>query len=453
MIWVVIMSDIEGLARRLLANGTDREAAARRLTQEILDFKDTTSERAKSLAMAVLGEVENSSMALQNEGAKVLHPIFSGVTMGQQGVGCRGTGDFFVHRLVAELFGPREGVALPPQDMDDAGAIAIGEGGYLVAKMEGMHSRLSDFPFLAGFHVTRAAFRDLYVKGATPGGLLVDMHLADDADVGKLFDFMAGVASVCELAGCPILGGSTLRIGGDMVIGSRITGGVAAIGMAKRLFPRRDVRKGDAIIMTEGSGGGTICTTAIYSGRPEVVQETLNIKFLSACKSLLEGKNQDSIHCMADVTNGGIRADLHEIEREAGCGGLVNEDAIEMLTNKKVKELLDQSGVDYLGVSLDSLLIFCDQCAADSIINELSEVGVEAAVIGKTTEVPEIMIVRKDGVSQLLPRFRESAYTEIKKVVDSEEPKGVRMMERMIRSSAEGARLRKEAIIDRIRDV
>jgi len=30
----------------------------------------------------------------------------------------------------------------------------------IVSKMEGIHSRLSDFPFICGFHVTRACLRD-----------------------------------------------------------------------------------------------------------------------------------------------------------------------------------------------------------------------------------------------------------------------------------------------------
>lgn len=444
-------SDLEGLARRLLERNVSSERLLARMIQEALDFKDISQKEASQLASAVVEEVRNSSTALTGSGPQALRPIRSGVSMGDQGVGCRGTGDFFVHRLVADLSETGQGAILTPQDMDDAGAVETEGGGYLVAKMEGMHSRLSDFPFLAGFHVARAALRDVYVKGAIPKGLLVDVHLADDADVGKLLDFTAGVACVSELSGCPILGGSTLRIGGDMVIGTRMTGGVSVVGTARRLFPRRNVRRGDAIIMTEGAGGGTICTTAIYSGRPELVAETLNLRFLAAARALIDGRSAGSIHCLADVTNGGIRADLHEIGKEAGCGSIVHEEKIVPLVNPLVKKLLDDNGVDYLGVSLDSLLVFCERRAAASVTGKLSRAGVRASVIGRTTADAAIRLVRKGEVVELLPRFRESAYTPVKKVVDSHRRRKLALMERKLRSAAREAQLKKAGIAEAIR--
>jgi hydrogenase expression/formation protein len=422
-----------------------------RLVEEIMDFKTTPEPVARELASAVIDEVELSKVALEGEDLPFTVPITSGVTMGSQGVGCRGTGDFFVHRLVAGFSEASRGVVLSPQDMDDAGAISMTGGRFAVAKMEGMHSRLSDFPFIAGFHVTRAAFRDLYVKGATPSGLLVDVHLADDADVGKLFDFMAGIGTVCDLVDCPILGGSTLRIGGDMVIGTRMTGGVSAIGITDKLLPRRDVRKGDAILMTEGAGGGTICTTALYSGRPEVVKETLNLKFLTASRIILDGEWLESIHCMADVTNGGLRADLHEIGNEAGCGALVHEDEISSLVNREVMILLEENGIDYLGISLDSLLIFCGEGASAGIIRDLEGAGIRSRIIGHTTEDSNIRIERADGLSEFLPRFRESAYTKVKSVVDSGLPVNISEMEARLRRATDEALRRKEEAIELVR--
>jgi len=414
------VSDLEGLARELLRRGVRREDVLERLESEILDFKRASKGDAARLSSAVLREVESSDRALRGGG--LLASIESGISMGEAGVGCRGTGDFYVHRLIANLCYSGEDVALSPRELDDAGAVRLGGGPYLVAKMEGMHSRLSDFPFLAGFHVTRAAFRDLMVKGALPEGVLVDLHLADDGDVGKLFDFMAGVSSVCEMMKCPILGGSTLRIGGDMVVGDRLTGGVSAFGTAKRILPRRDVQPGDSIIMTEGAGGGTICTTAIYAGKPEVVQETLNLTFLIAAGTLLKSALLPKIHSMADVTNGGLRGDLHEISEEAGVGATLVEEDVLSLVNSKVRRLLEEESIDIMGVSLDSLLIFCPPAATDGILSELSSMGVRARRIGETTEDRRVEMVREDGRQELLPRFRESAYTAVKKVVASQGP-------------------------------
>lgn len=203
----------------------------------------------------------------------------------------------------------------------------------LTVTVDGMHSRLSDYPFLAGFHVTRAALRDVYVMGAKPVALLSDVHLADDGDVSKLFDHIAGIATVSELIGVPLITGSTLRIGGDMVIGDRLTGCVGAVGVSDKLTARKSARPGDVIMMTEGAGGGTICSAALYFDRHEV-DETLNIKFLEASEAGLLKVNAQ-IHAMTDVTNGGIRGDAKEISYTAGVKLIFEEERMRRLVNPR----------------------------------------------------------------------------------------------------------------------
>ncbi|MEJ2252552.1 MAG: AIR synthase-related protein [Candidatus Lokiarchaeota archaeon] len=330
------MSDLEGLTRNLMQKGFDDEKIIQRLVQEYLDHKNIGETKAYILARAVLEECRNSDISdLTNEFIKELLDFNrANVTIGNQGVGCRGGGDFFVHKLITEFSETQNKAFLSPTSLDDAGAVRLSDLNLkkhqddliIVSKMEGIHSRLSDFPFLCGFHVTRAALRDLYVKGAKPISIMVDVHLGDDADVGKLFDFMSGISTISELSNVPITAGSTLRIGGDMVIGNRLAGGIAAIGLAsKKVLARRNIKSRDVILMTEGSGGGTITTTAIYSGNHDAVKETLNIKFLNACEILLNSDYLNKIHAMCDITNGGIRGDLYEINYEANCGVVIYE--------------------------------------------------------------------------------------------------------------------------------
>ncbi|MFW9990260.1 MAG: AIR synthase-related protein, partial [Candidatus Odinarchaeota archaeon] len=197
---------------------------------------------------------------------------------------------------------------------------------------------------------------------------MIDTHLGDDADVGKLFDFIAGVSAISDLTKVPITAGSTLRIGGDMVIGNRLVGGISAVGLCNRLLARRNIQNGDKILMTEGAGGGTITTTAIYSGNHDVVKETMNIKFLKASETILNSDYIDEIRAMCDVTNGGLRGDLYEINYEANCGVNIFEEKVRNLVNPKVLSMLEKVGVDYLGVSLDALLIYCSETISEKII-------------------------------------------------------------------------------------
>ncbi|MHA1730607.1 MAG: AIR synthase-related protein [Promethearchaeota archaeon] len=446
------MADLEGLARALLQRfpgAGNRERVLDALVTEYGYYKDLPDGVARKLAAAVVEECENSSVAPSDAVVRrVLEVPRGGVTIGTQGVGCRGLGDFFVHKLVAEMAETSHKAELSPTSLDDAGAVSLGGGGeYIVTKMEGMHSRLSDFPFLAGFHVTRAALRDLLVKGAVPVSVMVDVHLADDADVGKLFDFMGGVSAVCELAGCPITAGSTLRIGGDMVIGTRFTGGIAAVGLAEHLLARRDIQVGDAVLMTEGAGGGTIATTAIYSGKPDVVAETLNVKFLDACRALIDGGLAGGIHAMADVTNGGLRGDLFEIDHEAGTGVLVDEAAVRRLVNPTVLALLEETGTDYLGVSLDALLVYCPPEFAGRVMDAIRGQNVRVERIGTVNDSGRVEFRTSDGTVTAVPRFREAAYTPVKKEIGEEAPGRGAEREAAVRAAMEAALEKRRALV------
>jgi len=457
------LSDLEGLTRRLLIQNKTDEEILKRLVQEYTDFKDIDKELAYTFANAILTECKRSDISEVSEPfiKDLLGINKANVTVGKQGVGCRGVGDFFVHKLIAGLSETNKQPFLSPTSLDDAGAVKLSNASILngtndviiVSKMEGIHSRLSDFPFVCGFHVTRACLRDLYVKGAEPISIMIDVHLADDADVGKLFDFMAGVSTVAELSEVPITAGSTLRIGGDMVIGNRLVGGISAVGVARnKLLARRNIQVGDKILMTEGAGGGTITTTAIYSGNHNVVNETMNIKFLEACNILLKKEYLKDIRAMCDVTNGGLRGDLYEINYEAKTGVTIYEDRVRELVNPVVLELLEKVRVDYLGVSLDALLIYCSESISKQIISDLAAQNIKCTEIGYVDSSNQVnMIYEGEEKKSLLPQFRESAYTKIKQEIGEETPELKVEMEKKIEKAATKALKKRQKIIDYIK--
>ena len=282
---------------------------------------------------------------------------------------------------------------------------------------------------------------------------MVDVHLGDDADVAKLFDFMAGISVVSELSNVPITAGSTLRIGGDMVIGDRLVGGIAAVGLAsKKLLARRNIQVGDKLLMTEGAGGGTITTTAIYSGNHEVIKETMNIKFLEACEVILNSEYISEIHAMCDVTNGGLRGDLYEINYEANCGITVYEERVSKLVNPEVLKLLENVGVDYLGVSLDALLIYCPENISEKIIADLAKKKIKCVEIGYVDDSKQISMIFQDQKKKdILPRFRESAYTKIKQEIGEETPETIDVMHKKVEKAASEALLKRKKILEYIR--
>lgn len=439
--------DVEEFSRRHLAAGTPDDEIVRLLAQDVLSIKQNriSPAYAEAFARAVLLEVKNST-GLSGD-LFTFEP--AGSSMGEFGVGSRGAGDFFAHRQLARIIG-QTSAAVGVDEMDDAGAVRA-EGEYIITTVDGMHSRLSDFPFLAGFHVTRATLRDTYVMGAKPVALLSDIHVADDGDVAKIFDYTAGVTTVGEAMGVPLVTGSTLRIGGDMVLGSRMTGCVGAVGVARHLTARKKIAPGDVLLMTEGAGGGTIATAAIYSGFPEVVDETINLQFLKASEALLASSVLSDIHAMTDVTNGGLRGDAYEMAETADCRIVVEEDELRTLVRPKVLAMLDALEIDYLGVSLDALLVVAPPEVAPAIKQVVGSAGVAMKEIGYVEEGAAESVLKVDGkIRDFSPRFRESAYTPVKKVVDGDK-RDFEEMKAGVERAAEAAIAKKERMLARLR--
>jgi len=437
--------DVEEYVRRRLFSGEREEAILKKLTDHIISIKNSSPAYASAFARAVIEEVKNTR-GLSGDFFE-FEP--AGVKMGEFGVGSRGKGDFFAHRQIARIIG-KTSASVGVDEMDDAGAVCA-NGKYIICTVDGMHSRLSDYPFLAGFHVTRATLRDTYVMGARPVMLFSDIHVADDGDVAKIFDYTAGVTAVGEAMDVPLVTGSTLRIGGDMVLGSRMTGCVGAVGVAEHLTARKSIQPGDVLLMSEGAGGGTIATSAIYSGYPDVVEYTINLKFLCACETLMKSPVFFKIHAMTDVTNGGLRGDVFEMAETAQCRIVINEEATRGLVEPHVQAMLEDLKIDYLGVSIDALLVVAPKDTAEEICRVVESAGVAMREIGYVECGSPESVLRVDGQDRdFSPKFRESAYTPVKKVVDSRVRNFEDMKEKVLHAS-EAALQKKERVLSLLR--
>lgn len=433
---------------------------------------------------ALLLEIENSEQlpGLSDELRKLISPISSGLQAGFSGLGSRGDGDFIIHRAIATVAATTTGTALNetgsvkgstdliigPDSQDDGGVVRLPDNAncrqehshYLVTSVDGLHSRLSHFPFLAGFHVARACLRDVLVMGARPVALFSDVHLANNGDPAVILDYTAGISVVGEAIGVPLVAGSTLRIGGDLVTGDRLSGAAGAVGVTSHITPRKALQPGDVLVMSRGSGGGTITATALFHGSPAILEETLNIDFLRFTKRLVEDPVIHEVHTMTDVTNGGIRGDLREMAHTAGVDIILDPLAFRGLLQPRVLEMLESYKIDPMGVSIDALLVACPTLVSDRIVELMKEDGIDGAVIGYVEACPgntrdhedngpddmnsEIMgrVFTEDPCTgmreEMMGKFRESPYTPVKEVADAEkmDPKVVReRMELAVRES------------------
>lgn len=451
--------DMEGYVRQRLDNYNENDLKDL-LSQRIREYKNISQDKSLLMAESVIDEVR-TTLNLKNSDDDFLKEITevpkADIAMGEMGVGSRGAGDFFVHRKIAEIVSSTNISSLVnPSEQDDGGVVKANSPNdelYITTAVDGIHSRLSEYPFLGGFHVTRATLRDICVMGADPVSILSDVHLADDGDVGKIFDFTAGVAAVSELVDVPIVAGSTLRVGGDMVLGDRFVSAVGSVGVSN--YPptaRKGATDGDIILLTEGSGGGTITTTALYNGFFDVIWDTLNVNFVQASHALFEADLIKDIHAMTDVTNGGLRGDAHEISNTTGVGLEFYEEEIRKMVAPNVLDMLEKLDIDPLGVSTDSLMLIVPPEIVDDVKNAVSRAGVDISEIGIVNTSGEPILIKEDGNSdKLVPLFREAAYTKIKKLVGETTPEDFEIMKEKVQKASDNAIRKKEKVINHIR--
>lgn len=451
--------DIEGYIRHAIRT-EDEKTLKKSLKEKILEYKNINPEQASKMASAVIEEVKHT-LEIETYPDDFLKELIeyprADVAMGEIGVGSRGEGDFFVHRKIADIVSSTHTSAfITPEAQDDGGVVKKSVGSkdiYVTTAVDGIHSRLSEYPFLGGFHVARAALRDVCVMGADPVAVISDLHLADDGDVGKLFDFTAGICAVSELVNVPLVAGSTLRVGGDMVLGDRLVSAVGAIGISE--YPptaRKRAEVGDIILLTEGSGGGTITTTAIYHGLFDVVRETMDISFIKASEAIFDAELLPEVHAMTDVTNGGLRGDAHEISRTTGLGLTFDNDSIRKMINPKVLQMLESLDIDPLGVSVDSLMIIAPEDVAEEVKNAIKGVNVRIAEIGYIDDSGKSKLVKDEAVEELKPLFREAAYTKIKKIVGDTAPHDFDLMREKVERAALKAIKKKDKVVKSVRD-
>ena len=185
---------------------------------------------------------------------------------------------------------------------------------------------------------------------------------------------------------------------------------------------------------------------------PDVVDETINVDFLRAADAIIKSEHITHVHAMTDVTNGGLRGDVEEISRVAGCKLVIQEEKARSMVNPVVLDMLEQLGIDYLGVSVDSLLVILPEDRADGIISTLHKVGVKSDVVGYVERGQGTALVVDGEEREFTPRFRESAYTPLKKVVGEDTPEDFEEMKEKVVEAARAASNKKNQVVKRLRE-
>ena len=127
------------------------------------------------------------------------------------------------------------------------------------------------------------------------------------------------------------------------------------------------------------------------------------------------------------------------------------EDRMRNLVNRRVLNMLNSLQIDYLGVSIDALLIIAPAEEASEIARTIRKTGVAIDEIGQVEKGGGAELHIDDRVTDFAPLFRESAYTPIKKAVGTEARRDVPAMQKLVDQAALRAVEKKRRFVERIR--
>ena len=280
-----------------------------------------------------------------------------------------------IEELLLPAFGPADGVlhdaALfsPP-----AGQLAFSTDSYVVRPLffpGGDIGRLSVF----------GSVNDLAMVGAKPLVLSLGLILEEGLAMNSLAQVIASIrhaACECDVA---VLTGDTKvveRGKGDGVFIN--TSAVGVVEHSLSIHPS-SVRPGDAVLVSGDLGRHGV---AILEARQELGLEGV----LPSDLACLQGSVQALIaadlelHCLRDLTRGGLASAIDEIARAAGCCVELEEAAIPLAP--AVAATCELLGLDPLAMANEGrMLVICPDAAAETALEMLRRQCPAAARVGR----------------------------------------------------------------------
>ncbi len=290
---------------------------------------------------------------------------------------------------------------------DDAGVYKLNDELALVQTVD-FFTPIVDDPYSFGQVAAANAISDIYAMGGKPLTVLnIVAFPIKTLDKQVLADILRGAADKVQEAGATLVGGHSID-DNEPKFGLAVTGLIHP----DRVRTNAGSKPGDKLILTKPIGVG-ILTTSIKKdqlseeevNRVTTVMSTLN-------KTAAEVMDGFEVHACTDVTGFGLLGHASEVAKGSGVGVRIGAEQVPFLP--RVRELAEagfvpggtknnfahlegsvtfDASIDQIGqwmlcdaVTSGGLLISAAAEDADQLLAKLIEAGVEAAVIGETTD-------------------------------------------------------------------
>jgi hydrogenase expression/formation protein HypE len=210
---------------------------------------------------------------------------------------------------------------------------------------------------------------DLAMSGAKPAYLSVGFILEEGLPMETLRRIVASMAEAARLSGVRIVTGDTKVVDRGKGDGIFInTAGIGWIPSAVDISPAR-VTPGDAIILSGDLGRHGLAIMSVREGLQfEGVLDSDCAPLADLVAAMLA--TGADIHCLRDLTRGGLAAALNEIAADAGVGMEIDEAAIPV--TDPVAAACELLGLDPLYVANEGRLVaFVPAAEADRVLQAM----------------------------------------------------------------------------------
>ncbi|MFC5525822.1 hydrogenase expression/formation protein HypE [Rhodanobacter ginsengisoli] len=294
-----------------------------------------------------------------------------------------GGGGLLTRRLIDGLFRPA--FAETADDLTHDGAVFEIDGARLAFSTDSYVVRPLFFPGGdIGTLAVNGTVNDLAMCGAEPLYLSVGLVLEEGFAIADLSRVIASMRQAATAAGVRLVTGDTKVVEHGKGDGLYInTSGVGRLFAAARVAPTR-VRPGDVVVLSGDIGRHGMAVMAAREGlgfETPILSDCAPVAL--AVRQLFEAGIE--VHCLRDLTRGGLATALIEIADTGGVGIRLDEAAIAVA--EPVRGACEILGLDPLYVANEGRFVaIVPAAAAGQAVDVLRRFGEQVAVIGTVEE-------------------------------------------------------------------
>lgn len=301
--------------------------------------------------------------------------------------------EFFNHYIYPQLGAKRNDVLVPPHHGIDIGIVQVSNETVMAITTDPIYIVPQYGWEKAAWFAWHILASDVTTSGFSPAYAVFDFNLPMSITEDDFEKVWKVIHQECLKYGTSVITGHTARYTGTdypMVGGATFI----AVGPKDKYLTPNMAQVGDSVIITKGAA---IEAVGIFANTfKNYIKEKLSDEIFFKAENLFYkmstvddaltavkiGVREDGITSMHDATECGVIGGVYEVAQASNKGIIIYKDKIPVLP--EVKSVCELFNMDpYISISEGTLVITARPHKVDLLINELSNKGIDCAVVGE----------------------------------------------------------------------